>query len=464
MTIRAVLAACAIAGLIVAPAASQTVERRVPTDVVSMKSSFAPIVHRVAPAVVNVLSKRTVRQRPDPFWDFFSGGNGVPRERVEQSLGSGAIVRADGVVVTNHHVIDGMAEISVVLSDRRQFPARLLLDDPRSDLAVLKIDAGDEKLPVLHIGDREDVEVGDLVLAIGNPFGVGQTVTNGIVSALARTDVGVADYSSFIQTDAAINPGNSGGPLIDMSGDLIGLNTMILSPSGQSSGVGFAIPAIMVRQVVDAAVGGRRTVERPWLGLKTQAVDIDTAKSLGLPGPRGVMVTQLYPKGPAERAGLREGDIILDVDGQPVNDEGGVNYRVATRHPNDPVQLRIRRSGAERTLTARAEAPPVSPPDLRTLVGSNPFAGATVSNLSPGDASARGVDPFQSAVQITAVDPASVAARVSQLRQGDLILEVNGRKVSSTGELQTIVDNPTGRVWQIAIQRGGQVFTAQLRI
>src|SRR5580692_10461726 len=239
--------------------------REVPGDAATMRLSFSPIVKRTAPAVVNVYSQRVVRTQVDPFWGMFSNG-GVPQERIAQSLGSGSIVRADGVIVTNHHVIDGAQEIKVVTADRREWPATVLLDDPRADLAVLKIDAKGEALPTIAINDAAEPQVGDLVLAIGDPFGVGQTVTNGIVSALARSDVGISDYSFFIQTDASINPGNSGGPLVDMNGDLIGVNTAIVSSSGASAGVGFAIPAVMAKQVVDAALNGGHAVTRPWLG------------------------------------------------------------------------------------------------------------------------------------------------------------------------------------------------------
>src|ERR1700744_2811263 len=230
--------------------------RAVPTDATALRLSFSPIVKKAAPAVVNVFSQRVVRTQVDPFWGMFMNGGGVPQQRVAQSLGSVSILRADGVIVTNHHVIDGAQEITVVTSDRREWPAKVLLDDPRADLAVLKIDPGAEKLPAIALDDAGDVQVGDLVLAIGDPFGVGQTVTNGIVSALARSDIGGSSVSSFIQTDAAINPGNSGGPLVDMNGDLIGVNTAILSRSGQSSGVGFAIPAAVVRQGGAPAPGG----------------------------------------------------------------------------------------------------------------------------------------------------------------------------------------------------------------
>src|SRR5437764_5168867 len=234
------LAFAALTILLPAKLPAQPVQTRVPPDVVTMKMSFAPIVRRTAPAVVNVYSRRVVRQQVDPFWSLFSGG-GMPRERVEQSLGSGSIVRPDGVVLTNHHNIAGAQEVRVVTADRREWPATVLLDDARADLAVLKIDTHGERLPAISIDDTGDVQVGDLVLAIGDPFGVGQTVTNGIVSALARSDTGVNSFSSFIQTDAAINPGNSGGPLVDMNGDLIGVNTAILSGSGTPSGAGFAL-------------------------------------------------------------------------------------------------------------------------------------------------------------------------------------------------------------------------------
>jgi len=280
-----------------APALAQT-PRTAPTDAATMRLSFAPIVRRVSPAVVNVYSKRVVRQQVDPFWGMFGGGG----DRTEQSLGSGSIVRPDGVVLTNHHNIAGAQEIMVVTADRREWSASVLLDDARADLAVLKIDTKGERLPTIAIDAAEAPQVGDLVLAIGDPFGVGQTVTNGIVSALARSDVGISNYSSFIQTDAAINPGNSGGPLVDMAGDLIGVNTAIISASGASAGVGFAIPAATARQVVDAAVGGGHSVTRPWLGVKTQALTGEMARSLGLSAPQGVVVTDVWPTGPGAGA------------------------------------------------------------------------------------------------------------------------------------------------------------------
>jgi Do/DeqQ family serine protease len=437
-------------------------ERRAPADAASMRLSFAPVVRKAAPAVVNVFSRRVVRQRVDPFWQMF----GVqPRQGVEQSLGSGAIVRGDGIIVTNHHVVEGGQEIEVVLNDRRQFPARILLDDPRTDLAVLKIEPKGERLPVLPMDATGDLQVGDLVLAIGNPFGVGQTVTNGIISALQRTQVGAADYSNYIQTDAPINPGNSGGPLVDMNGDLIGINTFILSGSGSSAGVGFAIPAALVRQVVEAAVGGGHAVVRPWLGIHGQEMTGELASSLGLERPDGVVVTDVYPGSAADRAGIHARDVILSVDGAAVNDEAAVEYRFATHRPGDQVPLQLRSGRQLRTVTVRAEAPPASPArDERTIAGRNPLSGATVVNLSPAVAQELGVDPFAASkgVMVTKLSEGALAGNVG-LRPGDVIVGINDRPVRSTGELQAALGSGD-RSWRVTIQRGGQQITGDFRL
>src|SRR5688572_25736402 len=298
----------------------------------------------------------------DPFFGRFSG------PRVENSLGSGVIVRADGVIVTNNHVIQGAQSLKVVLADRREFDAALVLADPRVDLAVLRINPGNERLPTLPFANTHDAQVGDLVLAIGNPFGLQQTVTSGIISALARTEVGVSDYAFFIQTDAAINRGNSGGALVDMNGALVGINSAIFSDSGGgSNGVGFAIPSEMVRRVVESAVSGGTTVVRPWLGARMQTVNAELARSLNLPRPEGVLVSELYPRSAGERAGLRNGDIILAVAGTEVRDEAAVRYQFATQRPGSRVPLTVLRNGRRMTLTANAEAPPGGTPQAREL-------------------------------------------------------------------------------------------------
>ena len=436
-------------------------DRRAPASAGEMRLSFAPVVKRAAPAVVNVFSRRVVRQQVDPFWQMFV----QPRTGVEQSLGSGVLVRADGLIVTNHHVIDGGQDIQVVLSDRRQFPAHVLLDDARADLAVLKIDTKGERLPVIALDDAADIQVGDLVLAIGDPFGVGQTVTNGIVSAMSRTTASNSDYGLYIQTDAAINPGNSGGPLVNMNGDLIGINTMIVSGSGASAGVGFAIPAAMVKQVVDTAVGGGHAVVRPWLGVKGQEVTGEIASSLGLDRPEGVLVGDVYPGGAADRAGIRTQDIILAVDGQGVNDEAGLDYRMATHKPGEAVVLKVRHGREAHDITARAEPAPASPArDERTIAGHNPLGGATVVNLSPAVAQDLGVDPFASpgGVLVIKLEGGSLAESVG-LRPGDLIREINGRPIKATADLTAALAAPSG-AWRITLQRGDQQITGQFRL
>ena len=423
--------------------------RVLPEDALSMKASFAPVVREAAPAVVNIAAIG-VQQYRDPFW-------GIPGQRQTGSVGSGVIVRPNGVVVTNNHVIEGMQQIRVTLNDRREFSARVVLADARSDIAVLQLEGVTDRLPTLNIDDREEQQVGDLVLAIGNPFGVGQTVTNGIISALNRTETGISDSGSFIQTDAAINPGNSGGALVDMDGDLIGINTAIFSRSGSSSGVGFAVPATLVKRVVDSAVGGATAVVRPWLGVKGDSVSAEIARSLGLERPQGLVVTDVWSGGPGDRAGLREGDIITAIDGAEVNDLGGLNFRVGTREPNDTVEVSILRDGGARTLNARVQPLPGNPDVERAaVIRSGVLSGARVLALNPALADSLGGDPFTSGVIVGDVDRRGYAARF--LARGDLILALDGRAVTSPDQL---ADVPRGA--QITIQRRGQQATLLIR-
>src|SRR3990172_2588312 len=335
-----------LTALAVAPAAAEQ-QRVVPESAAAMKQSFAPVVKRVAPAVVNVYVSRKVAQvvspfANDPFFSRLFGDNfGIPRERVQNSLGSGVLVSKEGVVVTNNHVISGSgeAEITVALADGREFPAKLILKDEQTDLAVLRLKASNVEFPSIEFNDSDSLGVGDIVLAIGDPFGVGQTVTSGIVSALARTQVGISDYQFFIQTDAAINPGNSGGALVDMDGRLAGINTAIFSKSGGSHGIGFAIPSNMVRLVVQSALKGGK-VQRPWLGASLQPVTPDIADSLGLDTPSGALVAKVHAKGPAAKAGLQAGDIVVSVDDKPVQDPQGFQYRFVTKGIGGAAALR----------------------------------------------------------------------------------------------------------------------------
>src|SRR5665213_13769 len=360
-----------------------------PASMGQVQLTFAPVVKRIAPAVVNVYSKSVVQAQVNPFFNdpLFGQLFGTPemRQRVQQSLGSGVIVRADGLIVTNNHVVEGGNEITVALSDKREFKAKVLLADPRTDLAVLKIDTKGEHLPVVPFADSDAVQVGDLVLAIGDPFNVGQTVTMGIVSALARTQISASDYQFFIQTDAAINPGNSGGALVTTDGRLAGINTSIVSNSGGSIGIGFAIPANLARRVVEGALGGG--VKLTWIGAEGQPVTGEIAGSLGLLRPGGVVLKSVFPGGPAANAGLRTGDVILSVDGTEVDDMQGLNYRVATHKAGEVVKLHVSSGGKQRDVEATLAVPSENPPRQVTSVGGrNPLTGAKIENLSPAAA------------------------------------------------------------------------------
>ncbi|WP_296817311.1 Do family serine endopeptidase [Brevundimonas sp.] len=429
--------------------------RRPPETQGDMQASFAPVVQVSAPAVVNISARTLVRQR-DPFFEMFGGG--APRTRVAQSVGSGVIVRADGIVVTNNHVINGAQQILVTLNDRREFPAEIILQDSRSDLAVLRLETGGERLPVVAIGDENELQIGDLVLAIGNPFGIGQTVTSGIISALNRT--GGEGAGAYIQTDAAINQGNSGGALVDMDGDLIGINSMILSPSGTSAGIGFAVPASMVRRVVESAAGGETAVVRPWLGVSAEAVTSEEARRLGLDRPRGVIVSDVYRNGPAARAGVRAGDVITAIGGVEIEDVASMNYRVGVARPGDTLQLTVFRDGRETTLRAEAEAPPGDPtPATVVLGGRNPFSGAQVADLSPALADQLGVDPVSGGVLLAGVSGRSYAAAAG-FRRGDIIRSLNGQRVTSTRQLQQLLNQPQ-RAWEVTIVRDGREVTGR---
>ncbi|WP_312137784.1 trypsin-like peptidase domain-containing protein [Brevundimonas sp.] len=423
--------------------------RIAPNDAGAMKTSFAPVVRTAAPAVVNIAA-RGVQQGRDPFW-------GIPTARQTGSIGSGVIVRNDGIVITNAHVVKDMREIRVTLQDRREFPARVLLADERSDIAVLQLDDVNGDLPVIRIDDQEEQQVGDLVLAIGNPFGVGQTVTNGIISALNRTDTGISDSGSFIQTDAPINPGNSGGALVDMDGDLIGINTAIFSRTGSSTGVGFAVPAAMVRRVLDSAVGGETRVVRPWLGVKGDTLSGDMARSLGLERPQGLLVTDVYSGGPAARAGIEVGDVITAIDGAEVNDQGGLNYRVGTKQPNETVAVTLLRDGRSRNVTARVtQLPGDAEISKGVTVGQGALAGLSGITLNPARADRMGGDPFTNGVFVTGIQRGSMAHRIG-LRPNDVIQSVDGRAVTSVEAL-----GRAGRGSEITIVRGGRSLNGRI--
>jgi len=421
-------------------------------------ASYAPVVRQASGAVVNVYARSIQRGRVavDPFWGAFR----IP-DRASQSQGSGVIVQSDGVIVTNNHVVQGATELVVVLGDRREFPARVVLTDTRTDLAVLRIDTGGQRLNALSFADTTNAQVGDQVLAIGNPFGVGQTVTSGIISALARTDVGITDYSFFIQTDASINPGNSGGALVDMSGKLVGINTAIFSQSGSSAGVGFAIPAEMVKRVVDGALSVGRVV-RPWSGVRGQTVDNEMATTMNLPRPGGVVVTEVYQGSAASQAGLRRGDVIVGLGGSEVNDESSLRYLAATKAPNEQVIFEFYRGGRKLTGRGTLSVPPGrGSADSRLVDGKNGFGGLSVATLNPALADEKGLDPFLHGLIVTQVAENS-AAQQSGFQVGDLILEINGDPIENFEALNAKLSREERG--QVTIKRGDRTITAVLNL
>ena len=462
------LAAAALVVVTAASSGASAQDRRVPTSPTELRLSYAPVVQHAAPAVVNVYAAKMVTVRNPLFDDpifrrFFGapGGLGGPGEQVQRSLGSGVIVDASGLVVTNNHVIEGADQVKVSLADKREFEAEIVLKDARSDLAVLRIKAQNERFPALEFTDSDALQVGDVVLAIGNPFAVGQTVTHGIVSAVARTQVGITDYQFFIQTDAAINPGNSGGALVDLSARIVGINTAIFSRSGGSQGIGFAIPANMVKVVVASARGGGSTVKRPWLGARLQAVTPDIAESLGLKRPAGALVASVTATSPAGRAGMKTGDLIIAIDGQAVEDPNAFDYRFATKAIGGSARVGVMRAGKETTLSVALQAAPEAPHDELVIDSPSPFQGAKISNLSPALADNLRLDPSAQGVVIVDVANGSPAQSLG-FKRGDLVLSVNNAKIAKTRDLERAVGQPSRR-WSITIMRGGQQMSVELR-
>ena len=445
-------------------------QRAVPESADALKLSFAPVAKKAAPAVVNVYVRHRVAQTVSPFFDdpffgrLFGERFGIPRERIQNSLGSGVLVGTDGVVVTNNHVIQGSGEakITVALADGREFPAKLILKDEQTDLAVLRLDAQGVEFPSIAFSDSDSLEVGDLVLAIGDPFGVGQTVTSGIVSALARTQVGISDYQFFIQTDAAINPGNSGGALVDMGGQLVGINTAIFSKSGGSHGIGFAIPSNMVRLVVQSALKGGK-VQRPWLGASLQALTPDIADSLGLEAPAGALIAGVHAKGPAAKAGLRAGDVVVSVDEKPVQNPDGFQYRFVTKGIGGSAELGVVRKGQRVKATIVLIAPVEDPPrDAHDLLGRHPLSGCKIANLSPAVAQEISIDDdTREGVVVLEVKEQTPAARLG-IKRGDIVVAVNDEKVKSAAQLGTILA-ASGGAWRLSVERGGKVFNLAIQ-
>ena len=463
MTIAVFLAGLLVWFVAGQPAAAQ--RRLVPPSREAARYSFAPIVKRAAPAVVNIFVRGRVKVRSpfdDPFFrQFFGERFNMPAERTQSSLGSGVIVSADGVVVTNTHVIKigGRSEIRVVLADKREFDAKVILQDDKMDIAILRLEGGDGHFPFLEFENSDELEVGDQVLAIGNPFGVGQTVTSGIVSALARSEIGKSDTQVFIQTDAAINPGNSGGALVDMASRLVGINTLIYTRSGGSQGIGFAIPSNLVRIFVESAISGRK-IERPWLGARLESVTRDIANTLKLERATGAYVVRVHPASPAAVARIEPRDVIVGVDGHEVADARAVNYRLATLGVGKTVRLDVIRNSRKIVVDVALKAAPMpTANDVQNLAGEHPLNGARVINLFPPLADEMGIDETEGVV-IVDVMSGSIAERLG-FRMGDIIATVGDKAVASVEELVPLLKTRR-RLWQMSVRRGGRLLQLQV--
>lgn len=447
-------------------ASAAPAQSRVPASQVEITLGFAPVVRAATPAVVNIFASRVVegRRNPfmdDPFFNQFFRGLADPAPRVQRSLGSGVILSADGIVVSNFHVVGEATEIRVVLHDRREFAARVLLADRGADLAVLRLE-GAQELPFLEFRDSDRVEVGELVMAIGNPFGIGQTVSSGIVSGLARSGLSIGDDRGyFIQTDAAINPGNSGGALVDMAGRLVGVNTAILSRSGGSNGIGFAIPANLVRQFLTQAVAGRTRFQRPWAGVSGQTVDAALAQGFGLIAPQGVVLSALHPRSPFAQAGIEVGDIVTHIDGAEVNTPQEMLFRMTVAGIGAEVTARYLRDGAGRAAKVAMIAAPEVPVRDRVEIGDGSVLnGLAAENINPAVIAEYDLASNASGVVIT--DAGGITARLG-LRSGDIVLAINGAAIDTTADLRRAAQG-RDRNWQIDFSRGGERSVVRFRL
>ncbi|SNR53924.1 trypsin-like peptidase domain-containing protein [Puniceibacterium sediminis] len=439
--------------------------QKVPESQAEISLTFAPLVRAAAPAVVNIYASRVVQARSpfldDPIFGDFFRDFGLGRPRVQNSLGSGVILSDDGFIVSNYHVVGQATDIRVVLNDRREFVATVLLGDEESDLAILKLE-GAADMPHLDLRDSDTVEVGELVLAIGNPFGVGQTVTSGIVSGLARSGTATGNTRGyFIQTDAPINPGNSGGALIDVKGRLVGVNTSILSSSGGSNGIGFAIPSALVAQFVDQARGGKDSFERPWAGMGGQPVDADLSESLGLVLPGGVVVSELHPDSPFRTAGIEVGDVITAVDGQPVNTPPEMIYRMSIRGLGATARVtRLRGEVAEEVEVRMIAAPEAPARDEQVLGKRDVLPGVRLSNINPGVIVETGL-PL-AAQGVVVLDPGPYGTRVG-LKPGDIVKGVNDQVIETADQVGRALRRAGSKV-SLDILRGGQRARLRFRV
>ncbi|TDE39017.1 trypsin-like peptidase domain-containing protein [Antarcticimicrobium sediminis] len=441
-------------------------ETKVPQSQAEISLGFAPLVKQAAPAVVNIYARIVTQGQPspfagDPFFEDLFRGFGSSRPRVQNSLGSGVILSPDGIVVSNYHVVGQATDIRVVTADRHEYEARVVLSDKEADLAILQLE-GAQGLPYLPLRASDHVEVGELVLAIGNPFGVGQTVSSGIVSGLARSGAATgAGRGYFLQTDAPINPGNSGGALIDVNGALIGINTRILSRSGGSNGIGFAIPADMVAQFVEQARAGNTQFERPWAGMSGQPVDADLAQSLGLDLPEGIVISDLHPQSPFRKAGFEVGDVIAKVDGQPVNSPSEMVFRMSVQGIGATARVTRARAGQSDEIVVDMIAAPDDPPaEPVTLDEKTVVPGLSVARANPAVIARLGLSLATEGVVVT--DPGPYGARAG-LKPGDVIGAINDTAVTVPGDVRRALSDP-GRRFTMDLLRRGQRLRLRFRL
>jgi serine protease Do len=431
-------------------------------------ANIADIAEKATPSVVNISLTKLSKVRGQMPFPFFFGppGQGPDQERREQGMGSGVVVSSDGYVLTNNHVVSDAQEIKVTLYDKREFDAEVVGTDPKSDVAVIRIKAAPSDLKPIAIGDSSRIRLGDVVLAIGNPFGVGQTVTMGIVSAKGRADVGIVDYEDFIQTDAAINPGNSGGALVNMEGQLIGINTAILSRSGGYQGIGFAIPTNMVSPIMESLKKYGK-VTRGWLGVSIQDVDQELSTAMKLPTSRGVLVSDVQDGSPAQKSGLKRGDVVVKIDGRSVETTGQFRNAIALGGSGKKVNLELYRDGKLQTIAASlGEMPQDKPVSAGSPSGggsSGGLDGLSLSELTPELRQRMNLgSDIVKGLAVTRVAQNSPAARAG-LRPGDVLLEVNRKPVGSVREFEELYGKSKGNVLLLLHRQGSTVFVVVRR-
>ena len=455
------------------PSYPPTYTPQVPETLKGESLAFSDIVKAVSPAVVNISTTKTIKRDFSPFSRFFDGPFDdffdhfrIPKKWKEQSLGSGVLVSSDGYILTNSHVVEKADEIKVTLYNKQDYKGKIIGSDPKTDIAVIKISA--KNLPAVRWGNSDELQVGEFVLAFGNPYGFNHTVTMGIVSAVGRANVGIADYEDLIQTDAAINPGNSGGPLVNIRGELVGVNTAIFSRTGRYQGIGFAVPSNMAKLVMNQLIKEGK-ITRGWLGVTIQSVTPDLAKEFGLKEVSGAIVREVFKGSPAEKAGLKRGDVILKVNGKKIEDIATLRNIVAQSDVGSTIKLKIMRENKRISIKATVSEFPkemaeVIPDKGEALTEEDALAGFSVTDITPAIAKQLGLSREEKGVVIVRVEPYS-AADEAGLKKGDVIQEMNKKRVNNLRDFNNITSYiKKGDTVLLFINRGGKKFYITLKV